>query len=164
MEDILKEKNITDENAENMVKSIEEKSEAEKEMPKKSTKRTPKETVLISAIVMSCIIVVTGVLTFSGVFGNGRRYGSASTVKTSYEFYGGDAYTGMQQASADASNNAAAAAYNAGTIGYYLADMMNMNARLFGLVIIGLGMISGCYFGVKYAECISDKEKENKRV
>lgn len=163
MEDILKEKSSTGENAENIVKPVGNEPKVGKEMPENNTKRTPKETALISAIIMSCIIAVVGVLAFFGAFGGGQRYGSASTVKTSYEFYGGDAYTGMQQASADASNNAAAAASNVAITSYYLADMMNMNSRLFGLVLIGLGMISGCYFGVKYAECISDKEDDSEK-
>lgn len=82
-----------------------------------------------------------------------------STTYTSYSYYGGDAYTGMQHASADASNNAAVAAENVQVANNYLDSILDSQnntaetmSKLFGFVLISFGAVSVCYFGVKFFE------------
>jgi len=56
---------------------------------------------------------------------------------TSYVYYGGDAYTGIQQASADASNNIR-------DVGVFIDDACTVFATVFGLAFIagGIGMLA----------------------
>ncbi len=92
------------------------------------------------------------------------------TTDTHYSYYGGDAYTGMQQASADASNNAAAAAQNVAILNKNLGpviDAVGNNAKAVGnavndaagMVMIGMGLIGACYFGLKLTESLEKKNR-----
>ena len=113
------------------------------------------------SIVCGVVILILGFLTYGS---NLRTYnigtGSESTSYTSYEYYGGDAYTGIQQAAADASNNAGIAAENIVTTNTYLMAILNSIYRPVGLVLIALGLITICNYLYKLTEITERKKKE----
>lgn len=97
------------------------------------------------AVVAALIIVLGLVVSIMGISEKFDYYGNY----TSYETYGGDAYTGMQQASADASNNAK-------NIGYMIEDFLNA-AFTYGGILISL---VGCYLLVSNLALAEKKEAD----
>ncbi len=101
---------------------------------------------IVFAACMACCLLVTilGFFSYSSpVDGSvGRR------TTTSYEEYGGDAYTGIQNAAADASTNAYAAADYARETALQVSQVSNQIAILIGC----MGLISLCYFGTKFTK------------
>ena len=81
-----------------------------------------------------------------------------STIHTSYSWYGGDAYSGIQQAGADASNNAAIAADNVALANSYLGSLMYMVSKATGMLLIAFGLMTIC--GSLYG-LVSVKKKED---
>ena len=111
----------------------------------------------IIGIIASAIVILFGILTSFGVFNsNINAYGSTSagtTTTTSHKAYGGDAYTGIQNAGADASNNAAVAAENIKLTNELLKDsiegynlLQQSVSSSVGMLIICFGLIGGGYF------------------
>lgn len=123
----------------------------------------------ILGIIISVLIIVTGVCSISGVF---CEYGSLSPVienyipnptpyklNTSHQQYGGDAYTGIQNAAADASNNAAAVAYYSNITAKNSPNIVTNTAvtvmalseisNCIGICLIAFGAFGVCYFGNK---------------
>ena len=117
-------------------------------------------------VVCSILIIVVGSLCVKGVFVQGEcntgiEVSSGSTEYTFSYTYGGDAYTGMQNASADASNNAAVAARNVEKTNMLvregLSGINSLKKDLFaigGWIIISAGVISLCCFLCKTVKII----------
>ena len=71
-----------------------------------------------------------------------------STV--SYQSYGGDAYTGIQQAGAHAANN--------------ICDLANICSMGLGLILLALGLIAICYFLHQYLEDVKEEKNDGQKV
>ncbi len=85
----------------------------------------------------SVILILIGIATILFAVINSAVGDPGYFEYTSYEYYGGDAYSGMQQASADASNNAR-------NIGYLAQDIAARLAAI--LIVIGvLILLAGIY-------------------
>ncbi len=101
-----------------------------------------KKTFAVVGMVISVIVVLWGILVFTG------SYDYASTPSWSYDYgyasFGGDFYSYVN-------NNAAYAAYNVRALG-------SMIEKIGGIVLISLGLLSFCYFGM--AEVSLSKERE----
>ena len=80
---------------------------------------------IASALIMSVGALMT-IMGITDVFWCGKSY-------VSHEYYGGDAYTGIQNAAADTANNI-------GELGYLISDIANMAFFFVGLFLIGLGL------------------------
>ena len=116
----------------------------------------------IGGMISSIVVVILGVIMLLGIFKTTIIIDTPSsyqTTSTSYSFYGGDAYTGMQQASADASNNAQAAAENVAGTNKILAKsadgyngIQNTVSGCMGLLTIALGAMGFFYFFVGFAK------------
>ncbi len=111
---------------------------------------------IVGMIASLCAVVMSLVLIFGGLTSPTPTGSSASTKTTEYQYYGGDAYTGMQQAAADASNNAAAVAENvssaknvAAKAADNLQDCISTSVGVLCLIISGLGF---CYFFVGFSK------------
>lgn len=118
--------------------------------------------IAVTGIVCGCIILVFGIMTFSGVlYTSYGTAGSTEVTETYYEWYGGDAYTGIQQAAADASTNAGIAASNTVITNIILNRMMTSISRIMGLVLISMGLMTICGFLYKLTGI---KPQENQAV
>lgn len=134
----------------------------EKEARKK-TKKTINKSFIVAIMGIACgvVILALGFITYeSNLRTYKARTGPESTSYTSYEYYGGDAYTGIQQAAADASNNAGVVAENIVTTNTYLMAILNSIYRPVGLVLIALGLITICNYLYKLTEIRERRKKE----
>ncbi len=138
-------------------------AEAEHEIEKLMVEIAPKKEsannklpYIVGMVVSLCAIIISFVLIF-GTFTTETNSGSsASTTSTEYAYYGGDAYTGIQQAAADASNNAAAAAKSVSSAKNVMVDAtdnlqncISTSVGILCLIISGLGF---CYFFVGFSK------------
>lgn len=88
---------------------------------------------LVSAVLLCCLGLVIAIMGLSEAIG-----GTYYSNYTSYEYYGGDAYTGMQQASADAANNAS-------KLGVFASGVVSQAYIFVGLVVMLVGIyLVGC--------------------
>ena len=118
--------------------------------------------IAIVGIVCGCIILVFGIIAFSGVlYTSYGTAGSTEVTDTCYEWYGGDAYTGIQQAAADASTNAGIAASNIVITNIILNRMIDAMSKIMGLFLISIGLITICRFLYKWTGI---KSQENQAV
>ncbi len=142
---------------------LDEEIPQEEPFKKPKIKISPKQIVSLVCIICCLSIVVVGILTSVGTFYtpdySSDIAGVSGTTYTSHKAYGGDAYTGIQQAAADASNNAAAAAYNVGIAVDHLEDVKKavnnqgeMTHTATGIVIVAIGVVGTCYFAMKFTE------------
>ena len=99
---------------------------------------------IVLAACMACCLLVTvlGFFSYSDI----PDLAHVSRQTTSHMSYGGDAYTGIQNAAADASTNAYAAADNAEAAALQVSQVSNQIAILIGC----MGLIALCYFGTKF--------------
>lgn len=118
---------------------------------KKSDKR---KTVAVAGMVCGAIILFMGLLSMGGAFYDGSDGATtvSSTTHSSYEWYGGDAYTGIQQAAVDASNNAKAAAENITLTNYYLYAISSLIGKGIGALLIALGLMTFMKYLNKYVD------------
>ena len=108
-------------------------------------KADPRKIVSIVGIICGAIILIMGLVSMAGApYDETATVAAKSTTYTSYEFYGGDAYSGIQQAGADASNNAAAAADNIALVNNYLIELSNLMSKLVGYLLIAFGLMTIC--------------------
>lgn len=125
-----------------------------------------KRNICLSGIISSVVVIVLGIIVMCGAFGNeiisSGEFSSGTTDYTSHITYGGDAYTGMQNASADASNNAAVAAENVVITNGLVYDVVqginalqNIASGALGMLIFVVGLIGLFYFSLAY---IREKE------
>ena len=90
-----------------------------------------KKTGFIIKLIASIAIIILGIIVMMmGTFNNAAYYYG---VYTSYEYYGGDAYTGIQQAVADTSKNV-------DRLGDLICSVTNNTYLYAGLIIIALGI------------------------
>lgn len=126
-----------------------------------------KRLIAMVGAIAGIVIFIGGILTIFGAFRikdeDLQRHKSVkSEISTLHQTYGGDAYTGIQNAAADASNNAKMVAENVAVTNKYLEDvensMMNVvrsaknEVRADGLMLIGMGAFMFCYFALKFLD------------
>ncbi len=125
-------------------------------------------------MVSSIIIAIMGIATMCGMFnyeltlpGELKR---GATVTSRYYSYGGDAYTGIQNAAAEASTNAAAAAINVDISNnliqlglVYMYSFHQTVTKAVGLLITSIGILGFFYFSLKRKKKVSmnDETKDN---
>ena len=83
----------------------------------------------------------------------GLNMGNDNGATVDKEYYGGDAYTGMQQASAQAANNAYFASLNLYRFGKGVSTIS-------GMAFIIVSLVFGTLGSVEMLELKSEKEKE----
>ena len=97
-------------------------------------------------IFASAVIIILGLVIFFMGISDGFMdfYGRY----TSYESYGGDAYTGIQNAAADT-------AVNVENFGYALEEAVNMGAIFGGLLVafLGIYLLAAALPGLKEEKC-----------
>ena len=132
-------------------------------------------------MIASALAMLVGLLLLSGVFipDKAKNYGTVSissydvneagllrTIESSHSAYGGDAYTGMQNAASDAANNARVAAENSKITNKLLLDIAEINQATnaigesicktisvsIGLLIFFIGAICFAYFFGKFSK------------
>ena len=132
--------------------------------PTKKFTMSIKKIISLIGVVCCLIIIILGITTASGNYTRtvacteGARF-SEEPEYTFYSYYGGDAYTGIQHASADASTNARIAAENVAISNKYLSCILsaiNYNSRtvssLVGIVLIAFGLFGTPFFALKFFE------------
>lgn len=108
---------------------------------------TKQKIAAIIGVVCGCIILVFGVLSFSGtLYTSYGTAGESNIEETSYCWYGGDAYTGIQQAAADASTNAGIAASNVQITNFILNRIITALGKILGLVLVSMGLMTICKY------------------
>ena len=123
------------------------------------TNNNSSKTAAIVGVVCGIVVLVFGIIVFTGMLYNGPIGNSAGeTEYTSYSWYGGDAYTGIQQAAADASNNAYAVAENVVLSNSYLSSISELLSKLFGALIMSMGLITICLFAYKLSSFNKQEE------
>ncbi len=163
---------LSKENVE-IIESVAEDTEQYPQMEKPRTinRILTKRNINLAGIISSVVIIILGLASMCGVFGDKiattEEFSSGVTDYTSHFTYGGDAYTGMQNASADASNNAAVAAENVVITNNILYDaVQGINALqrvvsgTVGVLILAVGIFGLCYFSlgfVREKEAIAEK-------
>ena len=130
-----------------------------------------KKTFAIIGLLLAILIIALGVnITTANIPSTLENYSSLNNLlsTTSHKSYGGDAYTGIQQAAADASNNAAVAAIGIDRANDYLKSVAQSNydfAKLVsfsvGCLIISIGVFDFSLFAYKLA-AIRDERKARK--
>lgn len=122
------------------------------------TINSKKQMASMIGIISCALIIIFGIVfTMYGLLGSkintSQTFSSGLTTYTNHNKYGGDAYTGMQNASADASNNAAIAAENVEITNRLVYDtikgintMHNSILITGGVLIFSVGLIGLCYF------------------
>lgn len=99
-------------------------------------------------MIAGILLVLAGVLTLSGVLGGDTNMNSGSSYlyDSGYASFGADFYTFVSNNAAEAASAARTTANNLDSIAYLLSNF-------FGVMLIGFGLFTFCYFGVKRAEC-----------
>lgn len=120
-----------------------------------------KSKIYFGGVIASIIVVFFGLMMIFGAFTKNihitKKTSSDSTTITDYSYYGGDAYTGIQNAGADASNNAKAVADNVALTNAILVEsakgynvIQNALGDCLGLLIVSLGVMGFFYFYIGY--------------
>lgn len=127
-----------------------------------------KKSFAIIGLLLAILIIALGVeITTANIPSTLDNYSSLNNLlsTTSHKSYGGDAYTGIQQAAADASNNAAVAAIGIDRANDYLKSVAQSNydfAKLvafsFGCLIIAIGVFDFSIFAFKLAAIRDDRK------
>ncbi len=99
----------------------------------------------IFKMVFGVIAVVLGIIALNTSVGFDGK-------KTDYSAYGGDAYTGIQNASADASNNVLA-------LGNYLEEQYQNKMQFVGTCFIAFGVAFFLYGAISLPFCGKKEEK-----
>lgn len=103
-----------------------------------------KKTFSLVGMIVSALIVITGILTISGVFGG---YGSSVSYiyDSGYASFGADFYSYVN-------NNAARASYT-------LINLIHFARVISGIFMICIGLLSLCHFGMARSECAAAQKK-----
>ena len=107
-----------------------------------------KKTFALIGMIISLAIVVCGVLTISGELGGNAHYASGASYlyDSGYASFGADFYTYV-------SNNAAEAADAASTVASNVRSVAQLQKNVFGIFLMGFGLLGFCFFGMAHAEC-----------
>lgn len=97
----------------------------------------------VLGMLISVALVILGILIMTGVFSDSASY--PRTAGTSYDSgfatFGADFYNYVCNNSAEAASAARSAAYN-------VADLINIITNGCGLIVMALGLLSFCFFGM----------------
>lgn len=99
-------------------------------------------------------IIVFGILSMCGIFGDATSYGSTTLYDSGFASFGADYYTYSVNNTANAASAASACASN-------LIAISNFLQFSFGLFSIGFGLAVICGFGVLYCRCNFDVASVN---
>lgn len=103
-----------------------------------------KELFSIIGMVVSAMIVITGILTICGIFGGNESY-IPYYYDSGYASFGADFYSYVN-------NNAAAAASD-------MTSLVLFTKSISGIFMICFGLLSLCHFGMAHSECVSGQKK-----
>lgn len=106
-----------------------------------------KKTFSTIGMIVSALIVITGILTISGVFGGDEDY-PPYYYDCGYASFGGDFYSYVN-------NNAAKAARN-------VVGLVSFTRSISGISMICVGLLSLCYFGMAHSECAPVQKKDSR--
>ncbi len=112
-----------------------------------------KNTFCMIGISVSAVIVLCGILTVAGLFGGRTELAGSAPIyyDSGYASFGGDFYTFV-------SNNAAEAAQASRTVAKNLDRIAKLLKNVLGTGLIGLGLLSGCYFCMKKNALAEEKQ------
>ena len=107
-----------------------------------------KKTYALIGMIVSLAIVLCGILTISGTLGGDAHYASGASYlyDSGYASFGADFYTYV-------SNNAAEAADAASTVASNVRSVAELQKNVFGIFLMGFGLMGFCFFGMASAEC-----------
>lgn len=101
----------------------------------------------IIGMVVSAMIVITGILTISGVFGGNESY-IPYYYDSGYASFGADFYSYVN-------NNAAAAARA-------VTSLVLFAKSISGIFMICIGLLSLCHFGIAHGEYAAAQKKDSR--
>lgn len=99
-------------------------------------------------MIFGLVIALCGILTITGEMGGDTSYPSSApySYESGYASFGADFYTYV-------SNNSAEAASAARTTASNLEDIAELLKNVFGIFLIGFGMMGFCFFGAIRNDC-----------
>lgn len=106
-----------------------------------------KKTMSLIGMIVGLVVAVCGVAVMLGAFGGDASYANSpsSSYDSGYATFGADFYTIV-------TNNAGAAASAASTTAANLVDIAELLKNACGLLLIAIGALGFCSFGVSFSE------------
>ncbi len=121
-----------------------------------------KKTISVIGIVVGLVMFITGVISLGISLNHDSRHVTAadSTYDIGYAQFGSDYYSYSNNNMAHAGVAATRAAANI----YELADLTEGAANLMkvigGVLLMGLGLLGSCGFGIIFAGCLEEEKKQ----
>lgn len=106
----------------------------------------------IIGMAVGMLLVFLGILTVSGVFGNGDYSAGASPYDSGYAKFGGDYYTYSVNNSAETASAAKATASN-------LREISDILKNGIGFSMMSMGLFAFCGFGIVFSDCVKKPEE-----
>ncbi|MBO5925778.1 MAG: hypothetical protein J6Q52_05945 [Clostridia bacterium] len=116
------------------------------------------------AILYFVIAILALIFAIECFEGYGKYLPSSSWEYTNYEYYGGDAYTGIQHACTDISDNVVLVGYHLRHMAHLLSDCIGHILIVASLVFVTLGIKSlkpVTYIEVKTDNIVNEENKQS---
>lgn len=106
----------------------------------------------VIGMAVGMLLAFLGILTVSGVFGNGNYSAGVSPYDSGYAKFGGDYYTYSVNNSAETASAAKAAANN-------LREISDILKNGIGFSMMAMGLFAFCGFGIVFSGCVKKPEE-----
>lgn len=102
-------------------------------------------------MIIGILLVIIGMVTLGGGLGDADYYGGNSPYDSGYASFGGDYYTYSV-------NNAAETTSATNAVNSNLREISDLIKNIFGWLMMIVGAMSVCGFGIVYSGCVSEEQ------